>query len=68
MSSVNEFGRAILGASGVANKMFIAFLFTDTDVGIQFLKDVGFIPRSIVSCRCDSQMSWCVDTGVKNGY
>jgi hypothetical protein len=34
---------ATLGASGVANKLFIAFLFSDPDFGVQFLKDVGLI-------------------------
>jgi hypothetical protein len=28
---------------GVANKLFIAFLFIDPDVGVQVLKDVGLI-------------------------
>jgi len=31
------FGRATLGANGVANKLFIAFLFSDPDVGVWFL-------------------------------
>jgi len=33
----STFGRAKLGADGVANKLFIAFLFGDPDVGVQFL-------------------------------
>ena len=30
------FGRATLSAGGVANKLFIAFLFSDPDFGVQF--------------------------------
>ena len=64
-----KFGRATQGAEGVANKLFIAFLFSDPDdAGVQFLKDVGLIPSSMVCCKCGSQMSWYVDTSVKVGY
>jgi len=52
------FGCATLAAKGVANKLFIAFLFSDPDVGVQFFfKDVGLIPSSMVFCKCGSQMS-----------
>jgi len=34
------FGRATLGASVVPNKLFLAFLFSNPDIGVQFLKDV----------------------------
>ena len=46
------FGRATLGASGVTNKLFLAFLFSNPDVGVQFLKDVGLIRSSMVCCEC----------------
>jgi len=59
-----KFRGSTLGAEGVANKLFIAFLFSDPDEdGVQFLKDVGLIPS-----KSGSQMSWCVDTSVKVGY
>jgi hypothetical protein len=38
----------ILGASSVPNKLFIAFLFNNPDIGINFLKDVRSIPSSVV--------------------
>jgi len=62
------FGRAKLGANNVSNKLFLAFLFSDPDVGAQFLKDMRLIRSSIVCCKCGSQMSWCVHTNRKDGY
>jgi hypothetical protein len=38
-----------LAAGGVPFKLFIAFLFSDHDVGAQFWKDVGLIPSLGVS-------------------
>jgi hypothetical protein len=45
-----SYGRASLGDDGEANKLFLTFLFSDTDLGIQFLKDVGLL-RSKVPCN-----------------
>jgi hypothetical protein len=50
------FGRATLGVSGVANNLFIAFLFSDPDFGVHFLKDVRLIPSSTVLGRCLQQL------------
>ena len=62
------FGRATLGANGFANKLFLAFLFSNPEVGIQLLKAVGLIWSRIVCCKCGFQMSWCVDTNRKVGF
>jgi len=62
------YGQATLGATGAPNKLFIAFLFSDDDVGAQFLRDVGLIPNSMVCCKRGSQMSLCVDCNVKAVY
>jgi hypothetical protein len=43
------FGRASLGDDGDANKLFVTYLFSDMDLDIQFLKDVGLI-GSKVTC------------------
>jgi hypothetical protein len=60
------FGRATLGTEGVANKLLIAFLFSDPDDdGVPFLRDVGLIPSSMVCYKCGLQMFWCVDTSVR---
>ena len=62
------YGRAALGGVGVPNKLFFEFLFSDTDVGIQFLKDVALI-RSAMACpTCGLQMTWCADASKKDGY
>jgi hypothetical protein len=52
-----SYGSATLGDVGVANKLLIAFLFIDPDVGMQFLKDVELI-RSMMACTtCGCQMT-----------
>jgi hypothetical protein len=43
-----KFGSATLGANSAANKLFLAFLCSDSDVGVQFFKDVGLIQSSVV--------------------
>jgi hypothetical protein len=43
-------GRAALGKDGFANELFLTFLFSDKEVGAQFLKDVGLL-RSKVTCN-----------------
>lgn len=57
----------IRGTNGVANQLFIPFLFNDPDVGVQFLKDVGLIWSSTVCCKCGSQTSRCFDTDRRDG-
>jgi len=39
------FCRATLGANSISNKLLLAFLFSDPDVGVQSLKDVTLIRR-----------------------
>jgi len=56
------FGRATMSANGVPNKSLLASLFSDPNVGVQFLKDVGLIRRSMVCCKWGFQLSWYVDT------
>jgi len=57
-----------LGANGVANKLFLTFLFSDPDVSVIFLKDVGQNWSSMVCYKRRSQLSWCCDTNRKDGY
>jgi len=54
----SSFGCDWLGKDGEANKLFLSFLFSDMDLGIQFLKDAGLI-RSKVTCNtCGRDMTW----------
>jgi len=62
------FGRATLGANGLPNKLIIAFLFSDSDFGVIFLKDLELIRNRIMCRKCGSQMSWYVDANRKAGY
>ena len=43
----SSFGRASLGEDGDPNKLFLTYLFSDMDHGIQFLKDVGLIRSNV---------------------
>jgi hypothetical protein len=61
------YGRATHGADGVANKLLLAFLFANNDVGVQFLRDVGLIRSTMVCHKCGLQMSWCVDANRNDG-
>jgi len=63
-----SFGRTTLGAKDVANKLFVSFLFSDSDVGFQLMKDVGLIKSCMLSCKFGSQMSCWVDTHRKDDY
>jgi len=56
-----SYGRASLGDDSEANKLFLTFLFSDMDLGIQFLKDVGLL-RSKVPCNtCGRDMNCCAE-------
>jgi hypothetical protein len=58
-----SYGHATLGEEERANKLFITFLFSKKNVGIEFLKDVGLLRSSMVCSVCGCQMSWCVSKG-----
>jgi hypothetical protein len=62
------YGRATFGAEGVAKKLFLTFLFANTDISIRFLKDVGLLRGAMVCYKCCSQMPWCVDANRKDGF
>jgi hypothetical protein len=57
----SSFGREMLGKDCDVNKLFLTYLFSDRDLGIQFLKDVGLV-RSKVTCNtCGRDMAWFAD-------
>jgi hypothetical protein len=63
-----SYGRASLGDDGEINKLFLTCLFSDMDVGIQFLKDVNLL-RGMVRCKtCGRDMTWCAEPKPKDGY
>jgi hypothetical protein len=41
------FRRAKLDANGIANKLFLVFLFGNPEVGVQFLQEIKLIQSSI---------------------
>jgi len=47
-----SYQRDSLGYCGDANKTFLAFLFNNSAVGIQFLKDAGLIRNKVLCNSC----------------
>ena len=63
-----SYGRASLGDDGEANKLFLMFLSSDMDIGIQFLKEVGLL-RSKMPCNtCGRDLTWCAEPKPKDGF
>ena len=54
-------GRDTLGKDGDANKLLLTYLFSDVDLGIQFLKDVGLIRNKVTCNSCGRDMTWGAD-------
>jgi hypothetical protein len=53
----SSFQRDLLGRSGYANNIFLAFLFTDYATGLQFLNDVWILRRKVLTNRCGRDVS-----------
>jgi len=53
-----SYGRASLGDDGDANKLFLTYLYSDEDFGIQFLNDVGLLHSKITCNGCGCGMAW----------
>jgi len=51
-----------------ANKPFLTFLFSDTDLGIQFLKDVALLCSKVPCNICGRDMTWCAEPKLKDGF
>jgi len=64
----SSYGRASLGDDGEANKLFLVFLFSDTDLGIHFLKDVGLLRSKVPRNTCGRDMTRCVEPKRKDGF
>ena len=62
------YGRAVLGKDGVANKMFLTFLCSNREVGVQLFKDVKFLRSKVVCETCNCDMSWCTYSYSKSGF
>jgi len=63
-----SYGRVSLVDDDEVNKLFLMFLFSDTDLGIQFLKDVGLF-RSKVPCNTwGRDLTWCAEPKPKDSF
>jgi len=56
-----------LGDDGEANNLLLTFLFSDTGLGIQFLKDVGLLRSKVPCYTCGRDMTWCAEPKPKGG-
>jgi len=63
-----SYGRASLGDDGKANKLFLTFLFSDEDLGIQVLKDVGLLRREVPCKTFGRNVAWCAEPKPKDGF
>jgi hypothetical protein len=43
------------------------YLFSDMDLGIQFLNDVGLIRSKVMCNTCGRNITWCADPKRKDG-
>jgi len=63
-----SYGRSAIGINGVVNMVFLTFLFSDKDLGIQFLKDVGLICSKVPCNTCGRDMTWCAFPKTTYGF
>ena len=63
-----SYGHSALGINGVVNMVFLTFLFSDKDLGIQFLKDVGLIRNKVTCNTCGRDTTWCCDPTTTDGF
>jgi len=57
-----------LEINGGVNVVFLTFLFSDKDLGIQFLKDVGLIRIKVACNTCGRDITWCTDPTTADGF
>jgi len=63
-----SFRRRMLRQDGGPNRDFLMYLFCDSGLPMQFLKDVGLF-RSKVQCNtCDRGMTWSAEPCIPEGF
>jgi transposase-like protein len=62
------YGHMALGINVGVNMVFFTFLFSDKDLGIQFLKDVGLFHSKVPCNTCGRDMTWCADPTTTDGF
>jgi hypothetical protein len=61
-------GRTSFETDGILTKVFLAYLFTDCNMGLQFLKDIGLLCSAMKCLNCDSEMNWWSSGEQTNHY
>jgi len=65
---LGSYRRRMVRQDGGPNRDFLACLFCDNGLAMQFLKDVGLL-RSKVQCNtCDRDMTWSVEPSIPEGF
>jgi len=57
-----------LGYPGDANKLFLTFLLSDRNIGIQFLKDIRLICSKVQCNSCSCDITWYADPSKLDGF
>ena len=63
-----SYWHSALGINGGVNMVFLTFLFSDKDLGIRFLKDVGLISSKVPYNTCGRDMTWCAEPTTTDGF
>ena len=56
-----SYGHSVVGINGCVNAGFLTFLFSDKDLGFQFLKDAGLICSKVPCNTWSRDMTRCAD-------
>ena len=62
------YGRSSHGHKGIARRLFLTYLFTDKELSIQFLTDVGLLLSKFTCPKCGNDMARYADLSLKDGY
>lgn len=62
------YGRVVFGQNGVANKLFLTFVFSNKEAGVQFLKDVGLLHIEVACNTRGCHTSWCADSKCTDSF
>jgi hypothetical protein len=58
----------VVGINGCVSMVFLMFLLSDKDLGIQFLKDVGLFRSKVLCNTSGHEMTWCTDPTTTDGF
>jgi len=63
-----SFGRRMLREDGGPNRDFLAYLFCDYGIAMQFLKDVALIWSEVLCNTCNREMTWSAEPSIPETF